>query len=155
MYTGNPSTNPLDRIRILCTDTDNDDLMIDDSVLEFFYVSNDKNERRAAIQALRYILMQFAKMADEKVGGVYERNSDRFANFKSALDDLVKNGTVGTPYAGGISKCDIELRKCNPDSVNKSVEYGDAFNYGDNRCDDRFFNGSPNRMVIAFVDKES
>ena len=70
--------------------------------------------------------MQFAKMADEKVGGVYERNSDRFANFKSALDDLVKNGIVGTPYAGGISKCDIELRKCNPDSVNKSVEYGDA-----------------------------
>ena len=67
---------------------------------------------------------------------------------------MIKNGIVGTPYAGGISKCDIELRKCNPDSVNKSVEYGDAFSYHDNRCQGDF-NGSPNRMVIAFVDKES
>lgn len=153
MYTGNPATNPLDRIRILCTDTDNDDLMVEDSVLEFFYDSNNKNERRAAMQALRYIMLQFSKMADEKTGGVYERNSERFANFKAALDELTKSNASGLPYAGGISRSDVESRRHNPDSLFKSVDIGDAFSYhGDHGPD--CLSGSPNRMVIAFVDKD-
>lgn len=154
MYTGNPSGNPLDRVRILCSDTDNDDLLIEQSVLEWFYESNNKNERRAALQCLKYMMLQLSKMADEKVGGVYEKNSDRLANFKKVYDELMKTSIRGTPYAGGISQSDIDSRRHNPDSVRKGVEAGDSFSYHGDRFQNDDFWGSPNRMGVVFVDKE-
>ena len=128
-YTGDPATNPLDRVRILCTDTDNNELLIEQSVLEWFYQESGKDEKKAAIKALKYLLFQVAKMGDEKVGGVYLRNSSRFKSLKAAYDDLVKSSVNGIPYAGGINQCDIDMRRQNPCSVKKYTEYGDAARY--------------------------
>lgn len=128
-YTGDPANNPLDRVRILCTDTDNNELLIDQSVLEWFYQESGKDEKKAAIKALKYLLFQVAKMGDEKVGGVYLRNSSRFKSLKAAYDDLVKSTVNGIPYAGGINQCDIDMRRRNPCSVKKYTEYGDAVRY--------------------------
>lgn len=128
-YTGDPANNPLDRVRILCTDTDNNEILIDQSVLEWFYQESGKDEKKAAIKALKYLLFQVAKMGDEKVGGVYLRNSSRFKSLKSVYDDLVKSSVSGLPYAGGINQCDIDMRRRNPCSVKKYTEYGDAVRY--------------------------
>lgn len=128
-YTGDPANNPLDRVRILCTDTDNNELLIEQSVLEWFYQESGKDEKKAAIKALKYLLFQVAKMGDEKVGGVYLRNSSRFKSLKAAYDDLVKSSVNGIPYAGGINQCDIDMRRQNPCSVKKYTEYGDAARY--------------------------
>lgn len=128
-YTGDPANNPLDRVRILCTDTDNNEILIDQSVLEWFYQESGKDEKKAAIKALKYLLFQVAKMGDEKVGGVYLRNSSRFKSLKAVYDDLVKSSVSGLPYAGGINQCDINMRRQNPCSVKKYTEYGDAVRY--------------------------
>ncbi len=53
-------------------------------------------------------------MGDEKVGGVYLRNSSRFKSLKAVYDDLVKSSVSGLPYAGGINQCDIDMRRQNP-----------------------------------------
>lgn len=128
-YTGDPANNPLDRVRILCTDTDNNEILIDQSVLEWFYQESGKDEKKAAIKALKYLLFQVAKMGDEKVGGVYLRNSSRFKSLKAVYDDLVKSSVSGLPYAGGINQCGIDMRRQNPCSVKKYTEYGDAVRY--------------------------
>ena len=132
MYTGDPVNNPLDRVRIYCTDTDNDELLIDQSIIEFFYIESGQNEKQAAIKSLNYLLFQIAKMGDEKVGGVYLKNSERLKNLMLVLDDLkqdvIKVG-IGGVYAGGISRSDIMCRRADPDSIKKPTETGDAFAY--------------------------
>lgn len=130
MYTGDPLNNPLDRVRIYCTDTDNDELLIEDSILEFFLVETLGNEKQAAIKALGYLLFQIAKMGDEKVGGVYLKNSERIKNLKLILDDLKRDVLkigVGSVYAGGISVTDTWLRRNDWDSIRKPTNTGDAF----------------------------
>lgn len=158
MYTGDPVNNPLDRVRIYATDTDNDDLLIDQSVIEFFYLESGRNEKQAAIKALNYLLFQIAKMGDEKVGGVYLKNSERIKNLMLVLDDLkqdvIKVG-IGGVYAGGISKSDVFLRRSNPDSIKKPTETGDAFSYHPGRAafvEDTFIES--NDIVVIVEDKE-
>lgn len=132
MYTGDPINNPLDRVRIYCTDTDNDELLIEDSILEFMLLEANGNEKLAAVKALSYLLFQIAKMADEKVGGVYMKNSERIKNLRLVLDDLkadlIKVG-VGSVYAGGISRSDVLWRRRDCDSIQKPTNTGDAFSY--------------------------
>ena len=146
MYTNDPANNPLDRVRILCTDTDNDELLIEQSVLEFFYESSNRNEKLAARRALEYLLFQVAKMGDEKVGGVYLRNSGRYKNLKDAYNILLKGSWMGgKPYAGGISVSDIEMRRHNPDSIKKATEQGDSFDY---YTRDRYNNDDPDSVIV-------
>lgn len=133
MYTGDPINNPLDRVRVYCTDTDNDELLIDQSIIEFFYSETNGNEKQAAVKALGYLLFQIAKMGDEKVGGVYLKNSERAKNLKLVLDDLkadLLGVGVGMVYAGGISRTDIYTRRRDCDSIKKPTSTGDAFTLG-------------------------
>lgn len=130
MYTGDPLNNPLDRVRIYTTDTDNDDILIEDSILEFFLAEANGDEKQAAIKALGYLLFQIAKMGDEKVGGVYLKNSERTKNLKLLLDDL-KGGllkpSIPMAYGGGISVSDTWVRRHDCDSIRKPTNTGDAF----------------------------
>ncbi|AZV01484.1 hypothetical protein vBSflM004_095 [Shigella phage vB_SflM_004] len=98
-YTGDPANNPFTRTSILSTSLNNSEILIDQSVLEWFYQESGKDEKKAAIKALKYLLFQVAKMGDEKVGGVYLRNSSRFKSLKAVYDDLVKSSVSGLPYA--------------------------------------------------------
>lgn len=133
-YTSDPANNPFDRIRIYCTDVDNDDILIPQSIIEFFYEDAGHDERLAASKALTYLMMQIAKMGDEKVGGIYLKNSERIKNMRLVLDDLkadlLKNG-VGGVYAGGVSRADMMLRRWSPDSPRKPVTIGDSLRLGE------------------------
>ncbi|XAO54231.1 hypothetical protein [Yersinia phage vB_YenM_P778] len=131
MYTNDPINNAFDRVRVYITDTDNNELLVEQSIIEFFLRESKGNEKQAAIKCLNYLIFTIAKMADEKVGGVYMRNADRIKNMKLVLDDLkstIGHG-IGGAYAGGISVCDIRNRRCAPDSIKKPTRTGDAFSY--------------------------
>lgn len=129
-FTGDPVNNPYDRIRVYCTDTDNSDILVPQEMIEWFYEESQHDEKQAAVRALTFLMVQVAKMGDEKVGGVYLKNSERIKNMRLILDDLkadlLKQG-VGDAYAGGISRRDIQLRRWNPDAPRKGIEAGDAF----------------------------
>lgn len=133
MYTGDPINNPFDRIRVYITDTDNNELLVDQSIVEFYYAEAKQNEKQAAVKCLNYLLFTIAKMADEKVGGVYLKNSDRIKNLRLVLADLqasIGHG-VGSAYAGGISVSDVTVRRHDCDSIKKPVETGGAFTFRD------------------------
>lgn len=131
MYTEDPINNPYDRIRVYTTDTDNNELLIDQSIIEFYYEECNQNEKQAAVKCLNYLLFTIAKMADEKVGGVYMKNSDRIKNLRLVLTALQADMShgLGGAYAGGISVSDVKARRCDPDSVKKPVQTGEAFSY--------------------------
>lgn len=139
MYTDNPIESDLDRIRVYITDTDNNDLLISQSELEFFYQETNQNVNQTAIKCLKLMLMKIAKMGDEKVGGVEIKNGERIANLKSILHD-VETGLITLselPYAGGISRSDIKqrlmmnTRPFNPFDFKDHSEYGDVGVYGE------------------------
>ncbi|BBT91195.1 hypothetical protein WP8W19C02_28150 [Enterobacter cloacae] len=58
-----------------CTDTDNDDILIEQSVLEWMYQECQQDEKQAAVKALTFLMVQVAKQGDEQVGGVTLKNS--------------------------------------------------------------------------------
>lgn len=113
-----------------CTDTDNDDILVPQEMIEWFYEESQHDEKHAAVKALTFLMVQVAKQGDEKVGGVYLKNSERIKNMRLVLDDLkadLLKLDVGDAYAGGISRSDINLRRFDPDSVKKGVFSGDGF----------------------------
>ncbi len=44
-YTGDPANNPLDRVDP-CTDTNNDEILIEQSVLEWFYLESERMRKQ-------------------------------------------------------------------------------------------------------------
>ena len=124
MFTNDPENNPLDRIRIYIADWDNSNLVMSDEMLKWIYKKNDCNERKAAKEALEYLLLEYSKYADEKVDEVYYGLGKIYEKFKNALDTLNKGGFggLGEPYAGGISRSDIKSRKSNSDNLKHDFE---------------------------------
>lgn len=134
MFTNDPANNPLDRIRIMIGDADNDEILLSQQVLEYLYESTNKNEKLTAIKALEAIIMSAAKYTDEVVGDVEINLSQRFKQFRIVLNDLKKSTMTGTPYAGGISVADVETRRASPDSPQKAFEFGWSRSYTGDRC---------------------
>lgn len=134
MYYNDPTNNPYDRIRLIIGDWNNDEILLPQPVLEYLYLSCNKNEKRAAIKALEYLFMDMAKYTDEVVGDVQIKLSQRFNQMKIVLGNLKSSTMGGLPYAGGISVSDIESRRNNPDSPVKAIESGWATTYPNLGC---------------------
>lgn len=130
MFMNDPKNNVLDQIRVIIGDTDNDELLLSQSVLEYIYESNGKNVNTAAIKALEAIIMSSAKYTDEDVGDVSIKLSQRFKQLRQTLADLKKRTAFGKPYAGGISNSDIAARVADPDNPVKLIEQGWSTSYG-------------------------
>jgi hypothetical protein len=134
MFMNDPANNALDRIRIMIGDTDNDEILLSQQVLEYLYESTNKNEKLTAIKALEAIIMASSKYTDEVTGDVEVKLSQRFKQFRTVLNDLKKSTMTGTPYAGGISVSDIEMRRASPDAPRKSLEQGWSTSYSGMGC---------------------
>lgn len=134
MFMNDPANNALDRIRIMIGDTDNDEILLSQQVLEYLYESTKKNEKLTAIKALEAIIMASSKHTDEVTGDVEVKLSQRFSQFRTVLNDLKKSTMTGTPYAGGISVSDIDMRRNSPDAPRKSLEQGWSTSYSGMGC---------------------
>lgn len=127
-YTGNPATNPVDRVRLAVGDIWSDMEMLTDADYEYFLERNNANENRATLDAARAILFKLTRMTRERTGDIEVYGSEWFKNYKDALLLILKDPnaaiSLAVPYAGGISKSDMLANDLNSDNVVREINIG-------------------------------
>jgi hypothetical protein len=127
-YTGNPATNPIDRVRLMVGDIWDDMEMLTDADYQYFLDKFNNNENRAALDAARAILFKLARLTRERTGDIEVYGSEWFKNYRQALQDMVKNPelsiSIAVPYAGGISKSDMLNNDLNNDNAVREIFIG-------------------------------
>jgi len=119
-YTGDPANSVTDRVRLCTGDADILEEGLTDEVYEYLLDKHNDDEALACLEALRYLVAKYANYVDEKTGGIFLRESDKYDHYKDLLDRYTKDpsyiiGGIGLPFAGGISISDKEDNCANPD----------------------------------------
>lgn len=131
-YTGNPSTNAVDQIRLLLGDTDMSDPLLDDGAITYF-VTTWVNPYSAAAAAAEQIAGQFAREVAYTGDGVSVGNDklqDKYTALAATLRLQGKRiGKAVGPYAGGTSVSDVEFVLSQEDEIRIDFYTG----MGDNR----------------------
>lgn len=127
-YTGNPATNPIDRVRLNVGDIWPDIELLSDADYQYFLDKYDGNENRASIDAARAILFKLSRMSRERTGDIEVYGSDWARQYREALLMFINNPeltiSLAVPYAGGISKSDMLANDSNPDNVVREIYIG-------------------------------
>lgn len=127
-YTGNPSTNAVDRIRLAVGDIWDDMELLTDADYQYFLDRNDGNENRATMDALKALLFKLGRMTRERTGDIEVYGSDWFNNYYKMLLLLLKDPnaaiSLAVPYAGGISRSDMMRNDMNCDNVVREINIG-------------------------------
>ena len=110
-YTGSPSTNPIDRLRLNVGDIWADTEWLHDEDYQYFLDKNNGNENRATLDAARSLLFVLTRFTRERTGDIEVYGAEIFNNYFKALQLILKNPDIAIsaaiPYAGGISKLDM------------------------------------------------
>lgn len=138
-YTNDPANNVIDRIRLMVGDTDPYEEGITDEVYQFIIDKHiailgdttDAYEKQSALEALKYLVTKYASYVTEKAGGLYVKDSEKYDHYKELLDDWTTNPSlgfirVGSGFAGGISKSDMQANLDNPDANLNPFRIGDS-----------------------------
>lgn len=133
-YTGNPSTNPIDAVRLTVQDTDPVFFFLADNEYQYFLDKNNQNISRTSKEVARVILFKLASYVRERADVLEVYGSDYFKQYKVALDMFLKEAQFGDvasamPYAGGISRSDIESNISDLDNYTVPVEKGVPVEY--------------------------
>lgn len=127
-YTGNPATNPIDRVRLNVGDIWDDIEMLSDADYQYFLDATTGNENRATMDAARAILFKLTRFSRERTGDIEVYGSDWFKQYRDALMMILKDPNIAislaVPYAGGISKSDMRSNDLNSDNVTRSIYIG-------------------------------
>lgn len=119
-YTNDPANNPVDRIRLNVGDIWDDMEYLTDADYEYFLAAAGGNERRATMDAVRAILFKLTRMTRERTGDIEVYGGDWFSNYMKALQLILKDPNISislaVPYAGGISRSDMQANRCDPDN---------------------------------------
>ena len=139
-YDGDPSANARDAIRFLCGDTDTNDQLLNDA--EVAWVNNQITGSdtaptglyNAAYRCCLLIASKFSRLADQSVGDLKVSMSQKAKAYRTQATELLelagREGSVPTPYAGGITITDKEIDWDNSDIVRPDFTKGQ---FDDNR----------------------
>lgn len=124
-YTHDPANNPIDRIRLNVGDIWDDMEMLADADYQYFLDAANGNENRATMDAVRAILFKLTRMTRERTGDIEVYGGDWFNNYMKALQLILKDPNISislaVPYAGGISRSDMQANRCDPDNFRIGV----------------------------------
>lgn len=114
-----PATSAKDAVRFLIGDTDSTEFLLQDNEIEWLLAQYNNVPLNAAIRCCETIMSKFSRMADEVVGSVSIKFSQKAKGYQTMRAELQRRlATEGAiPYAGGISKTDKKLNELNPDRV--------------------------------------
>lgn len=127
-YTGDPQNNVVDRVRLVTGDIWDDMEYLTDGDYQYYLDRYEGNERRAALDAMRSILLKLSRGARERTGDIEVYGSEYFKNYLQALTLILKNPDIAlslaVPYAGGISKSDMLANDMDCDTPTRSIYIG-------------------------------
>lgn len=109
-------------IRIELGDTSPELPIMSDDEYRYFLQKNDWSIRRASLDAAKSMLMKLSLRPDESVDIFSIKGTGTAKQFMQALQMYITNPDLNPiyqnamPYAGGISKSDMELNDSNTDN---------------------------------------
>lgn len=109
-------------LRIELGDTDETFPIMSDVEYRYFLDKNDWSIRRASLDAAKSMLMKLSLRTDESVDIFSMKGSSASKQFMQALQMYIKSPDLNPiynnamPYAGGISKSDMEANNANQDN---------------------------------------
>ena len=137
-YGGDPDANARDAIRFLSGDTDTNDQLINDE--EIGWVNKEVTGSStattglydAAYRCCLTIASKFSRLADQSVGDLRVSLSQKATAYRLQAEELkslaTREGSVPTPYAGGISISDKDIDRDDSDRVAPWVSTGQFTN---------------------------
>lgn len=109
-----------DKVRLKVGDIDPDNPILPDDVYTEALADNSGSVRRAAKQVATYLLFYLTRFTRERTGAIEVYGAEWATNYRKALEMFLKdpnlNSVPAMPYAGGISKSDIQANKDNCDN---------------------------------------
>lgn len=119
-FTNDPS-RAVDRVRMRVGDVNTANEHLADAWYEHFISISGGSESSAAVKAAGAILASFTDSIRERVDQVEIYGNHQFENYLKFLQELVRNPMIAgmgpfKPYAGGISKSDMEKNTSDPDA---------------------------------------
>ena len=127
MYTGNPSTNPIDALRLEFGDTDEYVCWLTDEDYQY-YIDNNTSNSALIRKVGNAILMRLARETRERSGQEEKYGSEAFKNYKEALLLKLKDPAFGMlapiSYFGGINREDMESNAINDELVQQPFYEG-------------------------------
>lgn len=118
-YSGNPGASAKDQTRFLIGDTDKSDPQLLDGEIEWVLSQYNNTPLNAAIRCIETIMTKYSRQVDESVGQVKISFSQRLKAYQAMQAVLLTRlaREDATPYAGGISVCDVITQDQNSDRV--------------------------------------
>lgn len=127
-FTNNPSGSATDRIRLFVGDVDPNIVWLEDETYQYLLTKYSNNEKKASREAMQYILFSLARRTRERAFQVEIYGDQMFANYERALKLALSNPELYSvefmPYAGGISRSDMESHDSTLDNVDSGVYRG-------------------------------
>lgn len=102
-YTADPSTNPIDAVRMEIGDTDQADPQLQDEEIGYM-LSQNGTPLWAAVSCCSALAAKYARQADKRLGKTAISAGQRMQHYLD-LEKLLRRRAVSmvTPYAGGMS----------------------------------------------------
>lgn len=126
-YTNSPATSVTDRLRLNVGDIHSVEIL-DDATYTYYYTKNEQNERRATRDLFTVLLFALSRYTHEKAGQIEVWGSDYFRNYLDAVKLAITNPSIDSitamPFAGGISRSDMDTRASDTDAVDKPFYMG-------------------------------
>lgn len=126
-YSGDPDSSALDAIRFLCGDTDtNDQLLANEEISWINKEATGSTTATTALYEASYrasvaIASKFSRLASQAVGDLkvdlHQKAENTRAQAKLLKEQAAREGSVPTPYAGGITYSDKTIDQDNSNIV--------------------------------------
>ena len=120
-YGADPSNSNKDAVRLYVGDTDTSDQLLQDEEIEFL-IATEGATRLAAARAAEAIAAKFSRDADEAVGAISVKFSQKAIAYQTLSKKLEEtyDECAGIPIAGGISISDKDTQTSDSDRVKPS-----------------------------------
>lgn len=113
------STSQMQQIRLLISDTDSSDMMLQDEEINYA-LTQRPTTLGAAADCCRTLAAKFSRQVDSSIGDLrasFSQKYDHFMGLSYQLDARATESGAGVPYAGGISEADKEQQQEDSDRV--------------------------------------
>ena len=132
-YTGDPLNNPIDALRILLGDLDEDNPIYQDEEIEYFLTMNNDNVQATFYQLAISILPKFARFSRERAGQIEVYGGDYFDHYLAWIKMLNKPNSPsfqlvdGGMFYGGIDRAEAQANFFDPSIVDQPFYRGQFF----------------------------